>query len=220
MKIRRVFSILKRIYKINIAYSIIINFRHFGFIGLLKMPIIINYGSKLRCKSKGGVVFLKPLQLNMLSLNYGNSIKVDKGGKIVFRGLKACFNYKNSVLISSNGVLEIGNNFMANGEAEFNCRKGLKFGDDVLISVHVMFLDTDYHPIFNLQGERINHDREIIIGNKVWIGCNVTILKGTLIGNNIIIGAGSLVSGKLLSDNSIYSGNPINLMKTGITWHI
>lgn len=218
MNARSVFSILKRIYKINFAYSIFINFRHFGFNGLLKMPIIINYGSKLECR-KGGVVFLKPLRLNMLSINYGNNIKVYKGGKIVCTGLKACFNYKNSVIVSSKGVLEIGNNFMANGEAEFNCRKGLKFGDDVLISVHVMFLDTDYHPIFNEQGERINHDREIIIGNKVWISCNVTILKGTHIGNDIIIGAGSLVTGKLLSENSIYSGNPINLIKSGISWH-
>lgn len=219
MKIRRDFSILTRIFKINLLYSIIINFRHFGFNGLLKMPIIINYGSKLQCKSKGSIVFLKPLQPNMLTLKYGNNIKVSEGGKIILTGLKACFNYKNSVLIHNNGVLEIGNNFMANGEAEFNCKKGLKFGDDVLISVHVMFLDTDYHPIFNLQGERINHDREIIIGNKVWIGCNVTILKGTLIGDNIIIGAGSIASGKLLSENSIYCGNPIKLMKNDICWH-
>ena len=183
------------------------------------MPIFINYGSKFLCKSKNGIVFLKPLQPNMLSINDGNSIKVDKGAKIVFTGSKACFNYKNIVLISSAGVLEIGNNFWANGEAEFNCRKGLKFGDDVLISVHVMFLDTDYHPIFNLQGDKINHDREIIIGNKVWIGCNVTILKGAQIGNNIVIGAGSLVAGKLLAENSIYCGNPIKLMKSGISWH-
>lgn len=122
-------------------------------------------------------------------------------------------------MVSNDGILEIGNNFVANGEAEFNCRKGLRFGDDVLISVHVMFLDTDYHPVYNLQGERINPDKEIVIGNKVWIGCNVTILKGALIGNNIIIGAGSLVTGKLLPDNSIYSGNPITIIKKDISWH-
>ena len=86
---------------------------------------------------------------------------------------------------------EIGNNFYVNGLSDFNCIKGLKFGDDVLVSIHVIFLDTDYHPIFNQQGDRINPDKEIIMGNKVWIGANVTILKGTHIGNNIIIGAGT-----------------------------
>ena len=214
MKTRR---ILNAILRINLPYSIIINFRHFGLKGLLKMPITINYGSKFKCK--GSIVFSQPLQPNMLKINYGNTINVAKGGKIIFTGVKSCFNYKNAVLVHENAVLEIGDNFMANGEAEFNCKKRLKFGDDVLISVHTMFLDTDYHPIFNLQGERINQDKEIIIGNKVWIGCNVTILKGSVIGNNIIVGAGSIISGKLLSENSIYGGNPIKVIKDDITWH-
>lgn len=219
MKIKRIFRILKRIFKINLVYSMFINFYHFGFTGLVKMPIIINYGSRLKCKSKGGVVFLKPLQTNMLSIYYGNCINVEVGGKIIFSGLKACFNYKNDVHVYPDGVMEIGNNFYANGETGFHCRKGLKFGDDVMLSVHIIFLDTDYHPIFNSQGERINLDREIVIGNNVWIGCRALILKGAIIGNNIIVGAGSLVSGKLLSDNSIYSGNPIKLKKSDISWH-
>lgn len=207
-----------RYLKINFIYSMIINFRHFGFVGLFKMPIIINYGSRLKCKSKGGIVFLQPLRANMLSMFYGNTINVDKGGKIIFTGLKACFNYKNDVHIYSNGVMEIGNNFFANGETGFHCRKGLKFGNDVLLSVKITFLDTDYHPIFNLKGEKINGDREIVIGNNVWIGCNAIVLKGSYIGDYIVIGAGSLVSGNLLSENSIYSGNPISLKKKGITW--
>lgn len=92
MRIRSFFSIIKRIRKINLAYSVYINFRHFGFKGLLKMPIIISYGSKLKCKSKDGIVFLKPLRPNMLAINYGNTIDVAKNCKIVFTGLKACFN--------------------------------------------------------------------------------------------------------------------------------
>lgn len=219
MRIIEIFRIVRRVLKVNLVYSMIINFRHFGFSGLLKMPIIINYGSRFNPKSKGGIVFLQPLQTNMLSIYYGNRINVDTGGKIIFTGLKACFNYKNDVHVYSDGVMEIGNNFYSNGENGFHCRKGLKFGDDVMLSVNILFLDTDYHPIFDSQGERINLDREIVIGNDVWIGCRALVLKGSFIGNNIIVGAGSLVSGKLLSENSIYSGNPANLKKKDITWH-
>jgi acetyltransferase-like isoleucine patch superfamily enzyme len=50
--------------------------------------------------------------------------------------------------------------------------------------------------------------RKIIIGNNVYIGINVTILSGTKVGDNVIIGAGSLVRGELKS-NSVYAGVPV-----------
>ena len=217
---KKYIHLLFEIIKINIIYSAIINFRHFGIKGLLKMPIVIQYGSTFSCKSKKGISFLKPLQLNMLTLKYGNKIVIDKGGKLILTGEKALFNRKNYVLISSTGTFEIGNNFWVNAHAEFYCRKRLKFGDDVLISFHVIFLDTDYHPIFNKQKDIINPDLEIVMGNNVWIGCNVTLLKGTHIGNNIIVGAGSLVVGNLLQENSIYCGNPVRHVKDDRTWSI
>ena len=48
---------------------------------------------------------------------------------------------------------------------------------------------------------------KIRIGNNVFIGANVTILPGTTIGNNCIIGAGSVVKG-ICEDNYVYAGNP------------
>ncbi|MCE5174365.1 MAG: acyltransferase [Bacteroidales bacterium] len=212
------FPFLMEIVRINFIYSIIINCRHFGIDGLLKMPIIIQYGSSFRCKSKNGIAFLKPLKMNMLTIKYGNRIKVDKGGRMILTGDKACFNKKNSVMVSSGGIFEIGNNFWVNAFTEFYCRKGLKFGDDVLIGFHIIIMDTDYHPIFNEQNEIINPNREVVFGNKVWIGSNVTILKGSHIGNNIVVGAGSVVTGNLLEENSIYFGNPARYVKNNIIW--
>ena len=231
---------IKKLLKVNFVYSAFINFRHFGLKGLLKMPIVIGYGSTFKCKSKGGISFVKKLRPNMLSIKNRNNICIEDGGKLICNGAKACFNISNTVsvsnkgvlmlgdnffantqnvfLVTAAGVLKVGNNFFANGPTEINCKKALTFGDDVLLSVHVIFLDTDYHPIFDSSGQRINYDREIIIGNKVWIGCNATVLKGSVIGNNIIVGAGAIVSGKLLSDHSIYGGNPIRILKSGVTW--
>jgi len=218
--INKYLHLFYEILKINFAYSAYLNFRHFGFVGLLKMPVIIQYGSTISCKSKNGLSFLKPLKLNMLKIGYGNKIEVDKGGKLQFSGDKACFNKNNSVSVCNSGIFEIGQNFWANTNSDFHCKKRLKFGDDVLIGMHVLIMDTDYHPIFNKQKEIINPDRDILMGNKVWIGSNTTILKGTQIGNDIIIGAGSIVSGKLLEDNSIYCGNPVKHVKNDITWCI
>jgi acetyltransferase-like isoleucine patch superfamily enzyme len=54
----------------------------------------------------------------------------------------------------------------------------------------------------------------IIIGNNVFIGINTTILPGTTIGDNCIVGAGSVVRGKF-PENSVILGNPAKpVMKT------
>ncbi|NLC92847.1 MAG: acyltransferase [Treponema sp.] len=213
----KLLSAINRFRKINWITTAYVNFRQFGLKGLLKLPILLQYGSRIKAVA-GSIIFEKPLQFNMLLLKCKNTISIQSGGRIILHGTKACFNHMNAVLVGSKGVFEIGNSFMANGLGEFNCRKRLVFGDDCLISVHTMFLDTDYHTITK-DGSIINHDREIIIGHRVWIGCNVTILKGTTIGNDIVIGAGSLLSGSYCENNSIYAGhNPTRPIKSGIVW--
>jgi acetyltransferase-like isoleucine patch superfamily enzyme len=52
----------------------------------------------------------------------------------------------------------------------------------------------------------------IIIGNNVWIGSNSTILPGVVIGDNSIIGAGSVVT-KNVPSNVIVAGVPAKVIK-------
>ena len=204
--------------KINVLYSAWINLKHFGIEGLLKMPIIIQYGASFHCRTKNGIQFLNSLKLNMLTIKTGCIITIEIGGLIVFTGDRACFGVRNFVLVQTKGFFEIGNNFWSNRNSEFHCNNSLKIGNDVLVSIHVMIIDTDYHSIYDNRMNLVNPDKEISIGNKVWIGYNVTILKGTRISNNIVLGANSLVLGKLMEENSIYAGNPAIIRRKDITW--
>ena len=60
--------------------------------------------------------------------------------------------------------------------------------------------------------KRPEDDQDVIIESDVWIGCNVTILKGVTIGENSVIGAGSVVSGSIPA-NCIAAGNPCKVIK-------
>jgi len=60
----------------------------------------------------------------------------------------------------------------------------------------------------------------IIIGDNVWIAINVTVLPGVKIGNNCIIGAGSVVTKSFHGDNLVIAGNPAKVIKTRITRNI
>jgi len=50
--------------------------------------------------------------------------------------------------------------------------------------------------------------KPVIIGRNVWIENSVTILKGSVISDNCIIGACSVVTGKCFAENTVLAGNP------------
>lgn len=55
-------------------------------------------------------------------------------------------------------------------------------------------------------------DKRPIIGDNVSLGCNVTIIGGVHIGNNVTVGAGSVVV-KDIPDNCIVAGNPAKVIR-------
>ena len=75
-------------------------------------------------------------------------------------------------------------------------------------------MDGDAHVIYGEDGSVINESREIVIGDKVWIGCDCKVLKGTSIPDNCVIGANSIItSGSKMEPNSLIIGSPAKSVK-------
>lgn len=91
----------------------------------------------------------------------------------------------------------------------------IEIGDNVQITRGVIILTHGYEwaVIKNLYGEILGSCEKVIIKNNVFIGMNTIILKGVTIGENVIIGAGSVVT-RDLEPNSVYSGNPAKFIMT------
>lgn len=87
----------------------------------------------------------------------------------------------------------------------------IKIGDNFYSSSNVQFVthDGSVNVLRNKYGEYSNIDifKPIMIGNNVFLGYGVVILPGTVIGDNVIVGACSVVKGELQSD-SVYAGMP------------
>ena len=100
---------------------------------------------------------------------------------------------------------------------KFDDFKRITLGDRVVVSMNVHFLTHDYSYTTALIAINENPKtdigifRNIFVGNNVFIGMNSILLPGTTIGDNVIIGAGSVVRGNM-PNNSIVTGNPATVI--------
>lgn len=103
-----------------------------------------------------------------------------------------------------------------------SCRHGMfgsepyliSIGNDCLFSGEIQFLTHDGSlNIFRKEIPNANIYKPIIIGSNVFIGYRVIIMPGVTIGNNVAIGAGSVVT-KDIPSNSIAAGVPAKVLKT------
>ncbi len=91
----------------------------------------------------------------------------------------------------------------------------IKIGEYCKITDGVKILQHDYSRsvLRRVYGDVVGESKETLIGNNVFIGLNSIILMGSNIGDNVIVGAGSVVSGRIPS-NVVIAGNPARVIRT------
>ena len=118
--------------------------------------------------------------------------------------------------------LIIGDNFSVNGcKIWLNGEKNqsITIGNDCMFSHGIFIRSSDYHTIYNNADKKVvNFSKDINIKNHVWICQNATLLKGSVIPNNCIVGANSLVNKSFDKENSVISGIPAKITKTDVNW--
>lgn len=108
--------------------------------------------------------------------------------------------------------ITIGEGFYSNHNLVILDCCEVTFGNNVFIGPNCGFY-TAGHPIdVDLRNEDIEFAKKIVIGNNVWFGGNVCVLPGVTIGDNVTIGAGSVVTRDIPSNVTAY-GVPCKVKK-------
>ena len=122
----------------------------------------------------------------------------------------------------SNNEISIGSNTNFCGKAHLAAIEGtkIKIGNRCLFSSDLQFRTGDSHSILNMQGDRINPSKNIIIDDHVWFGAKVTCLKGVHISKDSIVAATTTLCKDYDKSNVIIAGIPGKIIKTDINWSI
>ncbi len=131
------------------------------------------------------------------------------------------YEYKLSVTVYNDCVFHMGKDNYINQKMSviLSEQKHCFIGDAGMFSINIEIRNADPHLIYSCStGERLNITKSIYIGDHVWVGQDVRILKGTEIDSGSIIGAMSVVSNKRILHNSVWAGNPCKLIREDTFW--
>lgn len=108
--------------------------------------------------------------------------------------------------------ISIGKRFFANFNLTILDEAPVTIGDDCFIGPNVSIYTACHSTDPIERNTRREWAEPVKIGDNVWVGGSVTILPGVTIGNNVTIGAGSVVA-KCIPDNVVAVGNPCRIIK-------
>lgn len=150
----------------------------------------------------------------------GCNIKFFGSNSIVYLS-KNSHEYKVDITIYNNSAVFIGKDNYFNGALHITVseQKNVFIGDDNLFSFGIWVRTADPHIVYSaLTKKRINPSKSVFIGDHVWLGQDVLVLKGTKIASGSIIGAGAVCSGKSIPSNESWAGNPVKKLAEDIFW--
>lgn len=219
-KVGKIVNLIR--YIAGIPKSIYVNFRVLPFSQAIWLPIIVSRKTKLQ--SLSGNVILKKVKTGMIRIGFGNMEMLDYryhrtilliDGTIEFAG-KAKIGMGTRLMVYGNLVL--GTNFLISGDGTIICAEKIIVGDNSTMAWESIIMDTDHHQIFNAQGDHINPNEPVEIGQNVWIGARSFILKGCRIPDGCIVGANTLLTKSFEDEKVIIAGSPARVVKQNVSW--
>lgn len=109
--------------------------------------------------------------------------------------------------------LILGEDSFINANLQIVSAGKVTIGKHAFIGPNAQFFTPNHHP-YNvaLRREGWQYDSPITIGDDVWFGGSVIVLPGVTIGDNVVVGAGSVVT-KDVPSNTMVAGNPARVIK-------
>ncbi len=156
-----------------------------------------------RCANRPRRLRVEPMRL----------IRQGRGTRLVLGDGVGFFRGNRLVLQADGAELSIGEGTYLNWGCTVVARQRVEIGQWCAIAWNVSIMDSDFHRLDGAGPTTV----PVRIGNFVWIGANVTILKGVTVGDGAVIAAGALVTEDVPAA-ALVAGVPARVVRTDVTW--
>lgn len=196
-------------------------FRHFGgnrFRGLRGNDVAISgilRNVDVRIRGRENVVVVRDPRYvrNFKVFINGSGNRIEIGENCLLKDLTLWIE-------DDDNTLFIGRDTIFCGSCQLNCIEGtaLTVGERCMFAENVNIRTGDSHSVLDETGKRINRSKDIRIGNHVWFGQNVMVLKGSEIGDDSVCAAGTIVTGAFPEKGRILAGVPAKAVRENVSW--
>jgi acetyltransferase-like isoleucine patch superfamily enzyme len=210
--------LFKKILSHNWLAILYFNIRMLPFRQAIKLPF--DFYHKVRFESLSGRVVLnvKNIQRGMIKIGGRGSEMFDRSATIIdlkgvvyFNGLLE-FGHGSLLRIEKNGVVTFGDNVRIGAMSKVFCSKEINFGKEIDFSWECQIFDTNFHYVRDLLTGVIDvMEKPVSIGSYNWFGNNVTVMKGTITPDYLIVASNSLCNKDYtnFSINTVLGGIPV-----------
>ena len=229
MFIKKIGGYIRLLWALNITKTLYFNFKVFPFGIGAKLPIY--FFGPVRFAKLNGKITLDTAHIKRGMVQFGNKeeniiatkepTRISVEGELIFKG-ENIFAHAIQLLVWTGGRLTIGSNSSIGSFSKLIAFRSITIGNNLLASWECQLFDTDFHFIENTAtGIVTDTNGQVIIGENVWLGSRITILKNTIIPDDSIIATGSVCNKDYTVScpkGSLIGGIPAKLLKQGIRY--
>ncbi len=134
--------------------------------------------------------------------------------RFLFGGSNGFFRIFERVIVEYPRGLRLGRDVGINAGCWINARGGVSIGDNTILGPYCVIHSANHRiEQLNIPVQYQGYEHKAVdIGSNVWIAARVTVLPGVSIGDNVVIGAGSVIT-KDVPINAVVAGNPARVIR-------
>jgi acetyltransferase-like isoleucine patch superfamily enzyme len=117
------------------------------------------------------------------------------------------------LIVGSGGTMEIGESVFINYGCSIGATMLVRIGARSSLGPHVMIMDNDFHQLDPERRNEVPPSAPVVLGENVWLGARVIVLRGVTIGDGSVIGAGSVVA-KDVPPRTVAGGIPAKVIRS------
>ena len=213
---------------LSIPKSLYVCLRLLPFRQAIKIPIRVRYNVKL-LSLNGRVILPKHMQKFMVLIGFKNVNTHDVVYHRTMLSIDGTIEFKGTATIGSGAQIDVrsgaymcvGDGMISSCSGHIVCEGNMHIGKGFLMGWDALLMDTDFHPIEDVIAHRRRDiQKDVYIGDNVWMATRSVILKGSKIADGCVVGANSVVAGVFNQKNCIIAGNPARIVRENQSWKL